>query len=120
MAMVLVVDDSPVSQRLLSYTLQRAGYTVVMASNGCEALDILQDQPVDLVISDLAMPEMDGLTLLEAIRADQRLRALQLVMLTASGQEHDRSLAQAAGASDFLTKPTSTRDLLATVGRLVG
>jgi len=63
---------------------------------------------------------MDGLTLLRHIRADQRLSKLLLIMLTASGQEQDRLNAQAAGVNDFLTKPTSSRELLATVSRLLG
>ena len=119
MATILVVDDSPVSRRLLGYTLQHNGHTVLAAADGYEALSLLQNSPVDLVISDLAMPEMDGLTLLREIRADRRLEALRLVMLTASGQDQDRLEAQIAGADDFLTKPSSSRDLLATVSRLL-
>ena len=120
MPTILVVDDSPVSQRLLSYTLQHNGYTVVTASDGREALSVLGSRGIDLVIADLAMPEMDGLTLLREMRADQRYRSMRMVMLTASGQDQDRIDAQAAGANDFLTKPSSSRDLLATVGRLIG
>lgn len=119
MATILVVDDSLVSQRMLGYTLQRGGYAVITASDGLEALELLRQHPVDLVISDLAMPEMDGLTLLQSLRADERFRDMQLIMLTASGQDQDYRAAQAAGVSDFLTKPTSTRDLLATVSRLI-
>lgn len=119
MPTVLVVDDSPVSQRLLGYTLQRQGYTIIAAGDGLEALEMLQKNQVDLVISDLAMPEMDGLSLLRHIRADQRYRDLRLIMLTASGQDQDREAAQAAGANDFLTKPASSRDLIATVSRLL-
>ena len=120
MATILIVDDSPVSQRLLGYTLQRCGHEIVMAAHGREAIELLADRPIDLVISDLAMPEVDGLTLLRLIRADGRYQDLPIVMLTASGQDQDRLSAQGAGASDFLTKPTSSRELIETVGRLVG
>jgi CheY-like chemotaxis protein len=120
MATILVVDDSPVSRRLLGYTLQQDGHTVALAGNGFEALELLQRDPADLVIADLAMPAMDGLTLLRRIRADQRLGGLRLVMLTASGLDQDRLDAQVAGADGFLTKPTSSRDLLETVKRLIG
>ena len=120
MATVLVVDDSPVSQRLLGYTLQRQGHTVIMAADGHEALDVLGQRLVDLVISDLAMPGIDGLTLLRHIRADQKHQQLQMIIRTASGQDQDRYDAQAAGVSDFLTKPTSSRDIIATVNRLIG
>ena len=120
MATILVVDDSPVSRRLLGYTLQNNGYAVLTASDGREALSVLEAQLVDLVIADLAMPEMDGLALLRYMRADECFRDIRLIMLTASGLDQDRIDAQAAGASDFLTKPTSSRDLLDTVGRLLG
>lgn len=119
MTTVLVVDDSPVSQRLLGYTLQRNGYTVLTASDGRAALALLQRADVDLIISDLSMPEMDGITLLRHIRADNRYCAVQLIMLTASGQDQDRLDAEAAGASYFLTKPASSSELLATVRRVL-
>lgn len=119
MPTILVVDDSAVSQRLLTYTLQRNGYTVVTASDGCEALGVLANTEVDLVITDLEMPGMDGLTLLREMRADRRFQTLRMVMITASGQDQDRIDAQAGGVSDFLTKPSSSRDLLATVSRLL-
>jgi len=119
MATILVVDDSPVILRLLGYTLQRNGHAVIMAGHGREALERLAETSVDLVIADLAMPEVDGLTLLRQLRADRRYHALPLVMLTASGQDQDRLVAQAAGANDFLTKPASSHELLDTVNRLV-
>jgi two-component system, chemotaxis family, chemotaxis protein CheY len=120
MATILVVDDSPVSRRLLGYTLERGGYTVITADHGGQALERLGETPVDLVIADLAMPEVDGLTLLRQLRADRRYHDLPLVMLTASGQDQDRLTAQAAGANDFLTKPASSRELIETVSRWVG
>ena len=116
---ILVVDDSPVSRRILSHTLQHNGYTVLSATNGLEALSLIQERDVDLVIADLAMPEMDGLTLLRHLRADNRFCDLRIIMLTASGQETDRLEAEASGVQDFLTKPTSSRDLLATVSTIL-
>lgn len=120
MTTILVVDDSPVSRRLIDYTLTRNAYTVLTAADGYEALNLMENQPVDLVIADLAMPEMDGLELLRRIRTNPDYAAIGLIMLTASGQDQDRVDAQAAGANDFLTKPTSSRDLIATVRRFVG
>ena len=119
MQTILVVDDSSVIRRILSHTLKRNGYTAITATNGYEALDVLRQTSVDLVIADLAMPEMDGLTLLRLLRADADLCMIRLIMLTTSGQDHDRQEAQAAGVNDFLTKPTSSRDLLATVSRIL-
>ena len=119
MSTILIVDDSPVIQRLLSLTLQRAGHHIFTVSNGYEALELLGKTPVDLAIVDLAMPEMDGLALLHAIRADANHPQLPVIMLTASGQDHDRVTARAAGVNDFLTKPASSHTLIETVSRLV-
>jgi len=120
MSTILIVDDSPVIQRLLSLTLQRERHDILTVSNGFEALELLGDRQIDLAIVDLAMPEMDGLTLLKAIRADATHPHLPVIMLTASGQDQDRVTARAAGANDFLTKPASSRVLIETVGRLLG
>jgi two-component system chemotaxis response regulator CheY len=120
MATILIVDDSPVSRRLLSFTLERIGHTIVTANDGHEALSQLTQQPVDLIIADLVMPEMDGLTLLRHVRAGAASRTTPLIMLTASGQDQDRLEASQAGASSFLTKPTSSRELISTVDQLLG
>lgn len=120
MASILVVDDSPVIQRLLQHTLRRVGYAVTVASSGVEALAQLREGRFDLVIADLSMPDIDGLTLLRTIRSDPQHKDLPLLMLTASGQDQDRIDARAAGASAFLTKPASSQDLIATVSELIG
>jgi len=120
MAIILVVDDQPVTQRLLSAQLRKNGHLVETASGGREALERLQEAAFDLAILDIAMPEMDGLTLLKLLRADPRYAALRIVMLTASGQDEDRETAQAAGADAFLNKPTSSWELAETVNRVMG
>lgn len=120
MATILVVDDSPVIQRMLSFTLKRNRHTVLTARHGKLALATLEKHKVDLVITDVTMPEMDGLTLLKELRSDTRYQSLPVVMLTASGQEGDRMDAEAEGANGFLTKPTSSRELTQTVNQLLG
>lgn len=117
MRTILVVEDSSTNRRILSYTLQQAGYAVVLAHDGQEALAMLPSTTCDLIISDIAMPEMDGLELLKQVRADRIRQGLPFVMLTASGQDDDRMQARAAGASEFLTKPVSSQELIATVRR---
>jgi CheY-like chemotaxis protein len=117
--MILIVDDSPVVQRLLSMTLQRVGYEVTVVSSGFEALDVLRNTPIDLAILDLAMPEMDGLTLLQKIRSGTNHPRLPVIMLTASGQDEDRRMARQCGANNFLTKPASSHILIETVERLL-
>lgn len=119
MATILVVDDSAVSRHLLGFVLKRENHVVLAAASGTEALETLATTPVDLVIADLAMPEMDGLALLSAMRSQARLRNIQLMMLTSSGQSCDRQRAEATGVSSFLTKPASSRDLVEAVNRLL-
>lgn len=119
MPKILVVDDDFTQQRILGYTLKKSGYTVVGVYNGHDALRLLAEDSFDLVISDIAMPEMDGLTLLRELRNQAQFNHLPVIMLTASGQDQDRLLAQDEGANGFLTKPTSSRELLDTVHRIL-
>lgn len=120
MATILIVDDSPVSRRLLAYALRPTGHHLITAADAQEALSCMEHTCPDLIIADLAMPRMSGVALFQHVRAAERLRAIPLVMLTASGQEQHRREAQAAGADGFLTKPASSRELLSVVERWLG
>lgn len=117
MASILIVDDNAVIRRIISVTLRKAGHTPVPAESAAEALLRLAETPVELALLDLAMPDVDGLSLLKQLRSDPRYRDLPIIMLTASAQDQDRVDARAAGANDFLTKPASSGELLATVNR---
>ncbi len=119
MATILIVDDSPTVRRMLEFTLRKQGYTVLAAMNGLEALAKLAETAVDLVITDVSMPELDGISLLRQIRADARWHTLPVVMLTVSGQVEDQMEAQQHGANGFLTKPASSSELLGTVRTFV-
>jgi len=114
---ILVVDDYVVTQRVLGTQLRKGGYEVTTASSGREALAHLAQHKFDLAIFDVAMPEMDGITLLETVRQDARNAQLPVIMLTASVLDEDRIRAQAAGATEFMTKPISSWDLLEVVTR---
>lgn len=115
MTTILIIDDDPNNQRILSYTLRKAGFTVLLASNGQSGLDILRSSQVELAILDLSMPVMDGLSLLRLIRADQNLTSLPVIILTASGDDQEIAIAAQIGVHAFLTKPSSSRVLLDTV-----
>ena len=115
MPTILIVDDYPVTQRVLSTQLRKNGYSVVTAGSAREALNRLAEARVDLAILDIAMPEVDGLMLLRQLRDDMRYQGMPIIMLTASGQDQDRIEAREAGANDFLSKPASSRELLDTV-----
>lgn len=114
---ILVVDDYLVTQRVLGTQLRKGGYEVTTVSSGREALSHLARHPIDLAIIDVAMPEMDGITLLEKLRKEHGYTQLPIIMLTASALDEDRLRAQAAGATDFLTKPVSSWELLDVVNR---
>lgn len=118
-ATILIVDDYPVIQRTLSHTLTKHGYEVHIAGDGLAALALLSGAAVDAAIVDIAMPEMDGLTLLQTLRADARHVDLPVIILTASGQDEDRMAAEAAGATRFLNKPVSSHQLLETVAEVL-
>ncbi len=118
-AKILVVEDYPVTQRVLSLTLRNSGHDVTVAGDGEEALRKLGQAPVDLALVDIAMPEIDGLTLLRHLRSDNRFQSLPVIMLTASGQDEDRAMALSIGADGFLNKPTSSRELIETISRFV-
>lgn len=119
MATVLVVDDYAISLRLLTHILQRANHDALTASHGLEALDLLDQHPIDLVILDIDMPEMDGIAVLKHIRADARFQYLPVVMLTASGNDDDRVQAESAGANGFLTKPVSSGEIINLVNHYI-
>lgn len=112
-ATLLVVDDSPVNRELLRGTLEPSGYEVWVTTSVAEALERLSRALPDLVLSDLHMPDEDGIGLLRRVKADPRLAALPFVMISSSlwGDE-DRELALALGATRFMTRPIEPRELL--------
>lgn len=119
MATILVVDDYSTSQRLLGFILRQSDHTVVTAANGLSALEKLAERSIDLVITDLSMPEMDGMTLLQELRANLQFQKLPVIILTGSAYAQDNTRAKAAGATSFLTKPVESEEMLAMVTRLL-
>ncbi|MEN9562653.1 MAG: hypothetical protein RIR73_897 [Chloroflexota bacterium] len=116
---ILIVDDEPNNQRILNYTLNKAGYETLIAANGKAALDLLNEESADLAILDVAMPGMDGITLLQHIRTMQQYQNLPVIILTGSGDDTERIRAEQAGVQSFLTKPASSKMILETVNHLL-
>jgi adenylate cyclase len=114
---VLVVDDQPANRRLLDAVLTPRGYVVVPARSGEEALSLLAEREVDLVLLDVVMPGMDGHQVCRQVRADERTAYLPVVMITASGVQQ-RLTALESGADDFVTKPFDQGELVARVASL--
>lgn len=120
MKKILIAEDNRVNLRMLTFTLNKGGHEVVPASDGQEALDRLSEAEVDLLIADIDMPNMDGITLLKHLRALDSYRNLPVIVLTASGEDEDYMTAREAGANDVLTKPTSSYELFETVNKMLG
>lgn len=114
---ILIVDDEPVTQLMIEMMLQRNNYQVIMAYNGEDALKHLTNEKVDLVIADINMPKMGGISLLQQIRADERFHNLPVIMFTALGQRNVQQKALNNGATGFLTKPISSNELTGVIAR---
>jgi DNA-binding response OmpR family regulator len=118
-ASILVVDDHVELLENIELTLEAAGYRVLTARDGMEALEVLRSQPVSLVLADIAMPRMNGYQLYDRIRANPQWVAIPFVFLTARALGSDVRHGKELGADDYLTKPIQPEDLLAAVqGRL--
>jgi phosphate regulon transcriptional regulator PhoB len=110
-ARILVVDDEPDLLELVRVNLAQAGFTVETAASGSDALAALRRAPPDAMILDLMLPDISGTELCARVRADQRLTALPIIMLTAKSEEIDRVVGLELGADDYVTKPFSPREL---------
>ncbi len=121
MTRILAVDDSPSMRQMVGTTLKGAGYEVLEAADGREALDLARaSDPVDLVITDVNMPHMDGITLVRELRMLAHYRNVPLLVLTTEGSTERKQEGRAAGATGWVVKPFSPDRLLATIAKIVG
>jgi len=112
---VMVIEDHPDQRDLLAIVLQREGYKVITAANGIEALEKLTTEKVQIALSDIMMPKMDGFELIKRIRGNSALKNIYLILITARIQEGDRVRGLDLGADDYITKPFSFSELLARI-----
>lgn len=112
---VMVIEDHPDQRDLLAIVLQREGYRVITAVNGLEALEKLETENVQIALSDIMMPKMDGFELIKRIRGNPALKSIYLILITARIQEGDRVRGLDLGADDYITKPFSFSELLARI-----
>ncbi len=116
---VLVVDDSLSVRKFISILLEQRGYEVMTVSNGLEALNVLDEKPMDMVITDLEMPVMHGYELMRELKRRGLMETLPVVVLTSRGSEKHREKALSLGARDYLVKPFEEKELLQTVRRYI-
>ena len=116
---ILVVDDDPVIQKLLSVNFEMEGYRVVTASDGEEALDRVLSEAPAVVVLDVMMPKVDGIEVLRRIRANPGTGSTPVLLLSAKAQANDIEDGMAAGADAYLTKPFEPLDLLDRVALLL-
>jgi len=116
---ILIVDDTSILRVLLRLVLTRAGYDVVEARDGREALDCLHDRQVDLLLCDINMPNMDGFSLLKALRGNARHARTPVVMLTSESGADMKRLGGALGAQAWVVKPFHPDQVLSLVARLL-
>ena len=114
-AKILLVDDEPAQLELLRYNLEKAGFETLQAENGHDAILLAEEHEPDLVVLDWMMPKASGIDVCREIRSRAQMRLMPIIMVSARGEEGDRSLGLDSGADDYIAKPFSPRELIARV-----
>ena len=117
---IMTADDSASVRQMVSFTLKQSGYEVVEAVDGKDALQKLGAQKVDMLITDLNMPNLDGIGLIKGARALPACRFIPIVMLTTESQDARKQEGKAAGATGWIVKPFKPEQLLAVVKKVLG
>ena len=120
MARILAVDDSAAMRQMVGITLSGAGHEVEQAADGCEALRKAEAVRFDLVITDVNMPNMDGITLVRELRGLDSYKFVPLLVLTTEATTERKQAGKAAGATGWLVKPFNPERLLATINKVLG
>lgn len=116
---VLIVDDCRTTRKLISYIVKELGHEILNASNGVEALETMAANSVDLLVTDLNMPQMDGFELSSRLRKNGSYKDLPIIMITTEGSEEDRRMGKEAGITTFMTKPVSPHLLVKEIKKLI-
>ena len=115
---ILTVDDSKTMRDMVGFTLRGAGYEVIEADDGVKALSVLNGASVDLVITDINMPNMDGVTLIKQLRARAAFKSTPILILTTEGSDEKKAEGRAAGATGWIVKPFVPDKLLQVVTKV--
>ena len=112
---IVVIEDEPDIVEVISYSLKREGYNVLAVDRGDESINLIRNQSPSLIILDLMLPGMDGLSVCRQLKSDPIVKDIPVIMISAKGEESDIVIGLEMGADDYLTKPFSPRELLARV-----
>ena len=118
-ATILVVEDEPAIQELITLNLEQSGYSPLRANDAEQAIELVRDELPDLVLLDWMLPGMSGIEFARRLRADRRTQDVPIIMLTARAEEHDKLSGLETGADDYITKPFSPRELNARIRALL-
>ena len=116
---IISVDDSATMRKMVAFTLKSAGYEVVEACDGLEALKILKARPVDMVLSDIHMPNLDGIGFTRQLRSQPGYSRTPIILLTTESDPAKKSEGRSAGATGWMVKPFSSEQLLAVVAKVL-
>lgn len=117
---IMTADDSASVRQMVSFTLKQNGYDVIEAVDGKDALTKLSSQKVDMLITDLNMPNMDGLGLIRGVRAGTLNKFIPIIMLTTESQDSKKGEGKAAGATGWIVKPFKPEQLIAVIKKVLG
>ena len=120
MTKILLVEDNEMNRDMLSRRLERKGYTIVMALDGQQAVDMAASEAPALILMDMSLPLIDGWEATRRIRADERTKTIPIIALTAHAMQGDEEKAREAGCDDYDTKPVELTRLLEKMERLLG
>jgi two-component system chemotaxis response regulator CheY len=117
---ILVVEDSPTMRQLIGFAIKRIpGAKVIEATDGVDALKKLSAEKIDIILTDINMPIMDGLKLVSLVRNNPIYKSIPIIMITTEGAEEDKNKAMAIGANAYVTKPIQTQELMKIVNSLI-
>jgi len=116
---ILVVDDDPLMHRLFQHHLERAGYQMLSAKDGREALELAKRQPPQLIVMDIMMPDVDGLAALRELKQADATKSIPVIVITANTHNMAKKESESCGAAIFLTKPFSPAQLLTEIRRIL-
>lgn len=120
MASILTADDTATMRQMISFTLGTVGHDVVQAADGAEALVVARTRKFDLVIADINMPNLDGISLVKSLRELPDYRFTPILILTTESQEQKRQEGRSAGATGWIVKPFNPEQLLTVVKKVLG